>query len=85
LLRARIVPGLAFCYDRLMCSETLTDLNDRVIELEIRFAHQDRQIEELNGVVITCGQRIAALERENRAFREMLGALNETPEESPDE
>lgn len=68
-----------------MCSETLTDLNDRVIELEIRFAHQDRQIEELNGVVITCGQRIAALERENRAFREMLGALNETPEESPDE
>lgn len=68
-----------------MCANDPNDLDDRLIELEIRFAHQDRQLDELNSAVIACGQRIAALERENRAFREMFGALAVTPDESPDE
>lgn len=58
---------------------------ERLTELEIRSAHQERLLEELNSVLTLCAQRIDALERENRGFREMLGSLAATPDESPDE
>lgn len=36
---------------------------DRITELEIRFSHQDRFIQELNEMVVVQEQRIAQLEK----------------------
>jgi uncharacterized coiled-coil protein SlyX len=58
---------------------------ERLIELEIRHAHQERLVEELSSIVAEFGRRIANLERENRSVREMLSALAPSTPESPDE
>ena len=58
---------------------------ERLVELEIRSAHQERLVEELSSIVAEFGRRIANLERENRSVREMLSALAPTTPESPDE
>lgn len=50
----------------------MKELQDRLTELEIRFTHQARIIEELNHKLTDCNQRLSRLERENRSFREML-------------
>ena len=63
----------------------MKELQDRLTELEIRFTHQARLIEELNGEIIDCHQRLSRLERENRAFQEMLQNLAPALTESPDE
>jgi SlyX protein len=61
------------------------ELGQRVTELEIRFTHQARQIEELNDVLTECAAHITLLKKDNALFREML--LRQQPEmqESPDE
>jgi SlyX protein len=61
------------------------DLQERLDELEIRFTHQARLIDELNGEIVACNQRLSRLERENRSFREMLQSLAPSLTESPDE
>lgn len=62
------------------------DINDeRVIELEIRYAHLERLVEELSTIIAESGRRIDSLERENRGFREMLTSLAPSTPESPDE
>jgi len=58
---------------------------ERFVELEIRYAHQERLVEELSNIAAEFGRRIASLERENRSFREMLSALAPSTPESPDE
>lgn len=58
---------------------------ERLVELEIRSAHQERLIEDLSTIVAEFGRRIASLERENRSVREMLSALAPSTPESPDE
>lgn len=63
----------------------MKELQDRLTELEIRFTHQSRLIEELNQELIDCNQRLSRLERENRSFREMLQSLAPALAESPDE
>lgn len=63
----------------------MDELQERLTELEIRYAHQSRLVEELNTMVLECYQRIASLERQGRAVREMLGSLAPIPLESPDE
>jgi len=63
----------------------LKELQERLTDLEIRFTHQTRQIEELNEEVIDCHRRLSRLERENRSFREMLKSLSPDLPESPDE
>jgi len=63
----------------------LEDLNERLIELEIRFTHQNRLIDELNDEVTECSRRIAALERDNRTLRDTLKSLAPELTESPDE
>lgn len=63
----------------------MQELIDRLTELEIRYTHQVRLIEELNEVVTECNQRIALLERDNRRFEEMLKTLAPDLPESPDE
>lgn len=63
----------------------MDELQERLTELEIRFMHQNRLIDELNDEVAECGRRIASLERENRALRESLKSLAPELQESPDE
>jgi SlyX protein len=63
----------------------MDELNRRIDEIEIRYAHQERLLDELNGVVIECNQRIARLEREVVSYREMLQSLAPGLPESPDE
>jgi SlyX protein len=61
------------------------EIQERLNELEIRFTHQARLIDELNSEIVDCNQRLSRLERENRSFREMLQSLAPTLPESPDE
>lgn len=63
----------------------MDNTEERLVELEIRSAHQDRLLEELSTIVAEFGRRIAHLERENRSVREMLTALAPSTPESPDE
>jgi SlyX protein len=61
------------------------ELQERLDELEIRFTHQARLIDELNSEIVGCNLRLSRLERENSSFREMLQSLAPTLTESPDE
>ncbi len=63
----------------------IAELEQRLVELEIRFSHQSRQLEELNDVVTDCYRRIDRLREENKSLRSMLGRLEPLLEESPDE
>lgn len=59
---------------------------DRLTDLEIRFTHQARLLEELNDVLADACARINRLEQENRALREQLRQMS--PDDftlSPDE
>jgi len=55
------------------------------MELEIRFTHQARQLEELNEVLTESADFIAVLRKENSAFRQILKGLSPEMLESPDE
>ncbi|ALC15763.1 SlyX family protein [Desulfuromonas soudanensis] len=61
------------------------DQQNRLDELEIRFTHQARVIDELNAELIDCHQRILRLERDNGRIQEMLSSLAPGLTESPDE
>jgi SlyX protein len=50
----------------------MDELKERLVELEIRYSHQTRLIEELNEVVTAACARIDRLEQENRRLREQL-------------
>jgi SlyX protein len=63
----------------------MSQLDERLTELEIRFTHQARLIEELNEVVTECNQRLARLETENSRLREMVNSFAPELAESPDE
>lgn len=66
-------------------SQRMAELEERIVELEIRFSHQARQLEELNEVLTESAGLIAVLRRENRVFRQMLKNLSPEMLESPDE
>ena len=58
----------------------------RLDDLEIRFAHQEKQLAELNDIVTAQWQRIDLLESQNRRLREDLQNLdvgNSGPEPKP--
>lgn len=63
----------------------MSSFEERLNELEIRYAHQNNLVEELNEVITQCDRRIARLERENRMVMEMLRSLAPSLPESPDE
>lgn len=63
----------------------MSQFDERLTELEIRFTHQALLIEELNEVVTECNQRLAQLETENRRLREMVNSFAPELSESPDE
>ena len=64
----------------------MDELQERLIELEIRFSHQAVLIEELNTVVTAAYARIDRLEKAQRALREQFRQV--APDDltlSPDE
>ena len=63
----------------------MDELTARIIELEIRYTHQNQLIEELNSELTTANNRIDRLEREVGALREMLGSMGPELTHSPDE
>jgi len=63
----------------------MNELTERIIELEIRYTHQNQLIEELNSELTVSNNRIARLEREVGALREMLGSMGPELTQSPDE
>ena len=63
----------------------MEELKERIIELEIRYAHQNSTIEELNTELTSAHTRIDNLERKVRAMHEMLGSMGPELTESPDE
>lgn len=69
----------------LLKEKNMSQIEERLTELEIRFTHQARLIEELNEVVTDCNQSIARLEMENGRLREMLKSFAPELSESPDE
>jgi len=63
----------------------MNELTERIVELEIRYTHQNQLIEELNSELTVSNNRIDRLEREVGALREMLGSMGPELTQSPDE
>ncbi|SDZ82541.1 SlyX protein [Desulfuromusa kysingii] len=63
----------------------LEDLQERVMELEIRFSHQSQLLDELNEELTDCNRRIDRLRIDNQHLREAVSTLSPALEESPDE
>ncbi len=63
----------------------MSDAQERLNELEVRYAHQEMVIEELHGVLVEFGRRLERLEGESRRYYEMLARLAPSLPESPDE
>jgi SlyX protein len=59
----------------------MTNLEQRIDELEMRVAHQDKTIAELNEVITEQWKKFEALERQLRRLGEELQALE--PSEGP--
>ncbi|HYP87144.1 MAG TPA: SlyX family protein [Polyangiaceae bacterium] len=55
-------------------------MDPRVVDLEIRYAHLERQLGELNQVVFEQQQAITLLEQQLVALRSRVGGLDESPE-----
>jgi SlyX protein len=64
---------------------TMSQIDDRLTELEIRYTHQALLIEELNEEITECSQRLSRLEKENGRLREMVQSFAPELSESPDE
>lgn len=60
-------------------------LTERIVELEIRYTHQNDMVEELNTELTAANARIDRLERQVKVMHEMLGSLGPELTESPDE
>lgn len=63
----------------------MDELAERIIELEIRYTHQTRLVEELNMGLTSANARIDQLERQIKVLHEMIGNLGPEYTESPDE
>ena len=53
----------------------MDDLQDRLVDLEVRYTHQAQLLDELNEVLTSACARIDRLEQENRMLREQLRLL----------
>ena len=63
----------------------MEELKERIVELEIRYTHQNHIVEELNTELTLANARIDQLERQVRAMHDMLGSLGPELTQSPDE
>lgn len=50
-------------------------MEQRITDLEIRFTHEERTVQELNDIVCTQEQRLESLEREVKQIMEQLKML----------
>ncbi len=62
-----------------------SELTERITEMEIRYAHQSRLLEELNAELTESNRRIDVLERDYRRLRETMERFAPDLVESPDE
>ncbi len=53
----------------------MDDLQDRLVDLEVRYTHQAQLLDELNEVLTDACARVERLEQENRRLREQLRLL----------
>ena len=58
-------------------------MEDRIIDLEIRIAHQDQVIQALDEVIRAFTARVDELERQVRALRGATGVLPVGPADDP--
>ncbi|GAB4558853.1 MAG: SlyX family protein [Geothermobacteraceae bacterium] len=63
----------------------MNELEQRLTDLEIRFTHQQRLVEELSDVIAADGRQIDELRKEIRLLRQMLQRLEPESIPSPDE
>ncbi|RMF42941.1 MAG: SlyX family protein [Deltaproteobacteria bacterium] len=63
----------------------MNELEQRLTDLEIRFTHQQRLIEELSDVIAADGRQIDELRKEIGLLRQMLQRLEPESIPSPDE
>ena len=63
----------------------MDELTERIVELEIRYTHQNAMVDELNTELTSANARIDRLERQVKAMHEMLGTLGPELTQSPDE
>lgn len=63
----------------------MSDLDERLIDLEVRFSHQAHLLDELNDELTKATARIDSLVKEIAMLREMMGSLAPQMEVSPDE
>lgn len=63
----------------------MSDLDERLIDLEVRFSHQAHLLDELNDELTKATARIDSLVKEVAMLREMMGSLAPQMEVSPDE
>lgn len=58
-------------------------MEDRIVELEVRLAYQDKLLSDLDEVVRSFAARVEALEREVRELKETTAAPVGPPDETP--
>jgi SlyX protein len=63
----------------------MNELEQRIIELEIRLTHQERLIDELNDVIVTDNRRIGDLENRLQSWQKVLDSIGPELLASPDE
>ncbi len=63
----------------------MDDLSDRIMELEIRYAHQLKLVDELNEELTIANRRIDRLEREVTKLHDSMKSMEPDFTESPDE
>lgn len=57
---------------------------ERIIDLEIRFAHQEATVEELTRTILRLEREVTQLQREQTRLRAQLkAALGEAPDHTP--
>lgn len=62
-------------------ADAIARLTARNRELESRYTHLQRTVEELSGVVVDQGRKIDSLERKLEAFARQLGVLADRDQE----
>ena len=63
----------------------MSENDERLNELELRFMEQSRLLDDLSDEVAVCHRRIDALVRENNSMKEMMKSFEPESEVSPDE
>ncbi len=63
----------------------MSDNEDRLTNLELKFMEQAQLVEELSDELAKCHRRIDDLARDNKTLREMVQSLEPESEASPDE